>query len=77
MIRSLLIACTIFAAGCAAKLETAAARHDTRAFALEEDGHQAAALREREKAERVREKLEWQSAADRDFIPPLTAFQAF
>lgn len=74
MIRSTLIACALLAAGCAAGPQMSASHHDARAFALEQNGQQSAALHEREAAEHAREKLEWQSAGDRDYLPPLTAF---
>ncbi len=77
MLRSLVIVGALIASGCASSLETAAARHDARALALDGAGDRDAALREREKAEHAREKLEWRSAEDREYVPHLTAFNTF
>ncbi|HEY1584489.1 MAG TPA: hypothetical protein VGH63_02305 [Polyangia bacterium] len=67
----------LVASGCAGNLEKAAARHDANAFVLDAAGDREAALREREKAERARDKLEWRSGQTRDYVPPLTAFSSF
>jgi hypothetical protein len=60
--------------GCAAPLEYEIAQHDARAVGLDADGDHDGALRERQAAERAREKLSWRADNDRDFLPPLTAF---
>ncbi|HEY2746103.1 MAG TPA: hypothetical protein VGL86_15815 [Polyangia bacterium] len=74
MVRSLLIACALVGPGCAGRLQAAEARHDANALALDGAGQHDAALREREKAEHARERLQWQDAAERKYVPPLTAF---
>jgi hypothetical protein len=76
MLRSLVIVGALLA-GCAGNLEKAAARHDANAFVLDAAGEREAALREREKADRAREQLEWWSGQDRDYVPHLTAFNSF
>jgi len=75
MLRACSIACLLsFGGGCAAHYESAIAHHEARALRCEADGDMAGAVREREAAERARDKLEWRADNGRDFTPPLTAF---
>ena len=75
MLRDCSIACLLLlATGCAAHYESAIAHHEARALKLEADGDMAGAVREREAAERARDKLQWRADNGRDFTPPLTAF---
>lgn len=76
MYRSILTALALGAVtGCAGQLQESAAHHQANAAALEAAGNGAAALEEREKADRAREQLApLVTPTDENPVPPLTAF---